>query len=162
MRRVLITVFIVLLMLVFSSCTNYNDFDNAKRIAEKYEKNIIDAVLGGYWEAPMGSDEIEPDEPMGIYRNEVITNELVDKYRTYLYILDNASYLDAQYSYDDVESAQLTSEELLNLSDVTFNYYYNFRKKELIQSYTIKWVNTAITSGYVVWKNNSVIGYWRY
>lgn len=133
------------------------DVQYQKMFAKQYEENILELFRGGSWEAPVEDPEFTPDEPLGEFQNENPPKGLKEKYESYLEAYDLAGVLDSGVSSEDVEELKLSKSELLDLSDVVFEYYYDYRNDVLLQWYQIYWVDNEITSGYVMWKNNSVV-----
>lgn len=133
------------------------DVQYQKMFAKQYEENVLELFRGGSWEAPVENQEFTPDAPLGEFQNENPPKSLKAKYESYLEAYDLAGVLDSGVSSEDVEELKLSKSELLDLSDVKFEYYYDYRNDVLLQWYQIYWVDNEITSGYVIWKNNSVV-----
>lgn len=133
------------------------DVQYQEMFAKQYEENILELFRGGSWEAPVEDPEFTPDEPLGEFQNENPPKDLKEKYESYLEAYDLAGVLDSGVSSEDVEELKLSNSELLDLSDVVFEYYYDYRNDVLLQWYQIYWIDNEITSGYVMWKNNSVV-----
>lgn len=141
-------------VVVYASNVSISDVNAVRDTAMGYESNIVDLICGGSWEFPSVDSDFTPDVPKGAY-SSAVSQEVSDKYATYLEMSSSIGLKDSGYTYADLEVFALTKSELVSLSSVSFSYYYDYRStgNKLIQWVTIDWVDGARTSAYVVWSS---------
>lgn len=155
MRKFLVCMLVCLVLnCSFVSLAGSVSRDSLISMSRLYECNILGLLVGSSWEYPSTSNEFTPDEPLGEYIEGEPSADLVSKYETFLSLSEQSRVLDSGVSVEDAEEYKLTKEEELSLSDVEFEYYFNYDSDYVIQWFSVSWVDGGYSRGYVVWDSD--------